>query len=331
MPKILEFKRDKSIAIHQSDLGKYLTCPFMFYLSHVLHRPEEWRHPAAVLGTAGHMTINQLIEDRIDRPSFFVVNKMLLQNLTLCETGKDPQSVSRYGGNVPPIKWEFITVPRGTYFTNYSEGVFHLFQDQRFYDFVPFLYEVDFTVEIAGQLFQGTIDSAAKFKCTEDWLNDYKFTRQRPAQSVIDRNFQLGIYAKAMKDGVFHWIGDDDQIHSHEFKRVPDHISIIFMRDFVPLKQKAGPKMKGEFRGPGFYITSRTPQQLNFMETEIALLLEQIDAGIFPMRPNDIGSCRGFCRYNDACMNAIEGLDLSYNRQSMELPDMPETELDNGE
>lgn len=298
---------------HQSDINKYIICPRQFYFQNILELPEEYRHPSSVVGVCLHMCIHEIHRDHLWDLSPGDIDSLFARHLTIAELGQDDLSLSHNIHSPAPLLWDLAKPNKKTLLSDAYEALsgysrFHLNRNSE-----VILSESPFRLTINGFKFEGFIDQIRKTPDYNLELIDFKFSPYKPSPFFLDLSYQFSIYALALSEGEFN-TGTKEKPHWISFAEIPEPITWWHLRDHTKYKRNGAGYKAGQFKGPVRYETHRTTQQLNKIKEDISTICNQILDASFPRSPSNIGSCVGFCRFHDACMNELERLPLDYNR-----------------
>lgn len=153
-------------------------------------------------------------------------------------------------------------------------------------------------------------------------LVDWKSGQQRLPQVILDYGYQIGIYAEALRAGVF-YPGTEAERRIEQF---PDEAYVVHLRDFVPYKRattktadrpeeaaffgvERGAKVKlpaGALRGPGWYAAKRTVEDVARLRVSIRQIVSSVRLGCFV---EFIDEHCGRCEFRGPCLQDGYALD----------------------
>lgn len=298
---------------HQSDINKYITCPRQFYYQNILELPEEYRHPSAIVGICLHMCIHEIHKDHLWDLSPGDIDSLFARHLTVSELAQDNLSIAHNVVNPPPVLWDLSKPNKEGLIADAHEALlgYSHFRENRNSEVI--LSESSFRLNINDFKFEGFIDQIRKFSSASFELVDFKFSNYKPSPFFLDLSYQFSIYALALSEGEFN-VGTSNAPDWISFGDIPKNITWWHLRDHTKYKRNGAGYKAGQFKGPVRYETHRTLPQLDKIKDDISTICTLIKNGSFPRSPSNTGSCVGFCRFHDACMNELEGLPLNYNR-----------------
>lgn len=155
----------------------------------------------------------------------------------------------------------------------------------------------------------GTIDILFETHDGMFVLGDYKSGKLKPTQIMLDAGVELGIYAHSILEGEF----TSSTGVVEKYNRYPDEIYIIRVQDFMPALKDSNRKVwmrdeckhfgvspgssvkvkKGMQRGPGWYQSNRTPEQMPSLVNAVGAMTASIRMGrFFPVYSDPCQSCR---------------------------------------
>ena len=268
---------------HHSAIQLYLTCPRIFFYEKILGITPEYVTARAIFGTAVH----KVIED--------IHNKELWSRSSIERCLKERLNEVVDEAELP-IMW------RGEYDRRFSEALEYLYR----YSLSDFnrnasilASERRFEVKIGKYTFEGQID---QLRASEGLLIlvEFKSGDYRPDNDFLKRSYQLSIYTYAV------W---------KLYGEIPDEIWLYHLKDHLPYKRRQKEFQAGEERGPAIYKTTRSEQDLVYLEQDLARVCQAIRFNIFYRSPAQWGSCNGFCRFKEFCLG------------EMETPEFPKAEM----
>jgi hypothetical protein len=267
------------IQLRQSTIKDWLSCPLMFRFRHVEGFQPAYRNVAALHGSALHGAIHQLHVN-----GFETDLKKLYRETFRDAMDQEPEA---------PIHWkkskqadmerlEDNAVEILTGYRNWEEN--HLCQ---------VLYsEVQFKVKIGGFDLSGTIDQVRINSDGELDLVDLKSGVQRPRAIALRRDWQLGLYAYALKYGrlIINW----------SEVRVPmsvDRAIIYHLRAHEVYKRNSKYGRQGFEKGRPFIVCQKSAWDHQQFKHDFLNIIKMMTKD-WPF-PNT-NSC-GFCGFQERC------------------------------
>jgi RecB family exonuclease len=310
-------------AFHASSVNQYLTCPRAYYYRHQLKIPETTANFSAFQGSAIHAAISAWhASDRsmsVDELVDLFLGDLKARVTWAIGEGRD---VEKYDGE-PSIN-EACAFAQ-TVLTGYTE-------DSR--NHVELIAnELSFYLQIGKYPFEGTVDQIRKLPDGTISLVDIKTGMTKPNSLLLNMDYQMSVYALAVKNGVFAR-KDDPEATVLKINKIPDSIAICHVRDYIPKKKNQfaetittdeyeinpdtgrkrkkripNPKFDEGYKagdvGPVFYYTTRSENDLRNAEKDIGRVCASIRFKMFFRRPVAQGACVGFCRYVQPCQQEL--------------------------
>ena len=267
------------IQLRQSTIKDWLSCPLMFRFRHVEGIKPTYRNVAALHGSALHGAIHQLHVN-----GFETDLKKLYRETFRDAMDQEPEA---------PIHWkkskqadmerlEDNAVEILTGYRNWEEN--HLCQ---------VLYsEVQFKVKIGGFELTGTIDQVRKNSDGELDLVDLKSGMQRPRAISLRSDWQLSLYAYALKYGRLIINGSE--------VRIPlsvDRTVIYHLRAHERYKRNSTYGRKGVEKGRPFIVCQKSSLDHQQFKHDFLNIIKMMTKD-WPF-PNT-NAC-GFCGYQEQC------------------------------
>ena len=282
---------------HQSDIEKYNDCPMKFYFLRILEIAPETLNLKAFLGIVMHEALHRIhkmggLPDKLDEWLYGLIDHC--EHETEQGTrGYSPSKVAWKDRGKEIEKW----IPDSVLvLENY-------WKDSRNRDAEILLSEAEFTVDIAGFEFSGRIDQLRRNPDGTVILIDFKTGDTQYSDIMMELDFQLSIYAYAMKSGLFKYPHLDCLIPNVDF------VGIYHTKLHLPYKRKstkdgvtyqAGDQRPGEI----LRLTTRTENDFRIMIEDLANKCRQImgptydpfkkhlrKGGCFTRSPQNIMGC----------------------------------------
>jgi RecB family exonuclease len=283
--------------LRQSTIYSYLRCPYQHFLRTTDPTSQSYRNPAAVFGTVIHGLIARMHAGEWEMD----IETEFLKAFEWEATERQNDSPTL------PIRWKDETKER----EQHLQDAVAMLDGYRSKDYNRnakiLLAEATFTVKLGRQTLTGTIDQLRQHPDGALELVDFKTSKAAPPQAYVDLDYQLALYAWALKHGTFLVGGRLVQPNV-----LPDLLTLYFLRHHIPYKRATNGKAAGEERGDPRITTTRSAEQLKAMKTDVASVARMIRAGLFPRSPDPMKcSC---CAYTDACRGAALDASLSVRR-----------------
>jgi len=267
------------IQLRQSTIKDWLSCPLMFRFRHVEGLKSAYRNVAALHGSALHGVIHQL-----HTQGFRTNLKQLYREAFREAMGQDPEI---------PIHWKKSkqadmdsladnAVEILTGYRNWEEN--HLCQ---------VLYsEVKFKVRISGFDLSGTIDQVRTNSDGDMDLVDLKSGVQRPGAIALRRDWQLGLYAYALKHGMLLINGSWVRV-----RLSVDRAIIYHLRAHEIYKRNSIYGRKGDEKGRPFIVCQKSAWDHQQFKQDLLNIIKMMTKDWPFPNPN---AC-GFCGFQARC------------------------------
>ncbi len=263
----------KSIELRQSTIKDYLNCPLMFRFRHIDKIKPEHRHPAALHGSTLHKLIYMIHESKWD--------------LKVVEHYREIFEEFEFNENSDiPVRWNDREKELAAFEANAVE-ILDGYRNSKENREAQVLYsEQKFRVKIGGNLFTGTIDQVRKNQDDSIELIDFKSSKQRPALASVQQDWQLNLYAYALKYGEF--LTQDKWIKP---KLHPDYCSVYFLRAHEIRKRTTSNGSAGEEKGDPFVRIRKSEDELKAFRTQMKNLLKSMLKDWHYPNPNHCNIC----------------------------------------
>ena len=267
------------IQLRQSTIKDWLSCPLMFRFRHVEGFQPAYRNVAALHGSALHGAIHQLHVN-----GFETDLKKLYRETFRDAMDQEPEA---------PIHWkkskqadmerlEDNAVEILTGYRNWEEN--HLCQ---------VLYsEVKFKVRISGFDLSGTIDQVRTNSDGDMDLVDLKSGVQRPGAIALRRDWQLGLYAYALKHGMLLINGSWVRV-----RLSVDRAIIYHLRAHEIYKRNSIYGRKGDEKGRPFIVCQKSAWDHQQFKQDLLNIIKMMTKDWPFPNPN---AC-GFCGFQARC------------------------------
>ena len=167
--------------------------------------------------------------------------------------------------------------------------------------------EAQFTVKMGRHTLTGTIDQVRQHPDGTLELVDFKTGKTAPSQAFVDIDYQLGIYAYALRFGTL--LVDGRLIQPH---LTVDTLTLYHLRQHIPYKRATGGKSAGEERGDPRIRTPCNLHKMKALQEDIASVARMIKMGCFPRSPDAL-KC-GTCSFADTCRGSASDTRVSHAR-----------------
>jgi RecB family exonuclease len=267
------------IELRQSTIKDWLSCPLMFRFRHVQQLAPSYRSLAAMHGSALHLCIHRLHRGGFD------LDRGLLYARALEEILESETHI--------PIRWKKGADEDRLIMKTHAEEILKGYVDHEQNRNSTLLYsEVKFRVRVSGMMLTGTIDQV---RCNMDGtleLIDLKSGMQRPLKRALQRDWQLNLYAYALRYGEIFIHGSWVRIRIKVHKT-----SIYFLRAHEIYKRDGKYGRKGSQKGQPWIRVEKPSWELTQFKQELRNIIKMMTRDwAFP----NTASC-GFCAYRDHC------------------------------
>ncbi len=276
----------QSIQLRQSTIKDYINCPLMFRFRHIDKISPEHRHPAALHGSTLHKLIYMIHDSKwsIDVADHY--------------RGIFEEFEFKEDSNVL-VKWNDREKELAAFETNAIELLDGYRKHKANHEAQVLYSEQQFRVKIGGYLFTGTIDQVRKNRDDTIELIDFKSSKQRPALTSVQQDWQLNLYAHALKNGEFliqdKWI--KSKLHS-------DYCSVYFLRAHEIRKRTTSNGSKGDEKGDPFIRIRKSGDELKAFRMQIKNLLKSMLKDWHYPNPNHCN----ICSYTTHCQERNDNL-----------------------
>ena len=269
------------IQLRQSTIKDWLSCPLMFRFRHVEQLKPSSRSVAAIHGSALHLAIDRLHRLNLSGEVGLVYRDAL-------------QEVLAQESDIP-VAWKKSKDEDLKGMEEHAVEILAGYCGWRENRNCQLLYsEVQFKVKVAGYDLGGTIDQVRQNSNGEVDLVDLKSGLHRPRSSALKRDWQLSLYAYALKYG---WL-----LINGSWVRVRlnvDRAVIYHLRAHERYKRKSKYGEKGAEKGRPLIVCQKTPWDHQQFKQDLLNLLKLMTRD-WPF-PNP-GAC-GFCAYQTPCQD----------------------------
>jgi CRISPR/Cas system-associated exonuclease Cas4 (RecB family) len=271
----------------------------MFRYRHVMQLAPSYRSLAAIHGSALHLCIHRLHFEGFD------LDLGLLYARALKEVLESESHI--------PIRWKKgVEEDRLIMLTHAAEILKGYVNHEQNHTSTLMYSEVKFRLRVNGMLLTGTIDQVRRNLDSSLELIDLKSGMQRPMKHALQRDWQLNLYAYALRYGEIF-------IHSSWVRiRMKVHrTSIYFLRAHEIYKRDGKYGKKGSQKGQPWISVEKPSWELIQFKQELSNIIKMMTRDwAFP----NTSSC-GFCAYRDHCDDrSMMFLNNQFSKVSHLLP-----------
>lgn len=270
-------------SFHQSHIADYCTCPMYFRLRHIDGMQLETVPSYMLFGIAFHKAIHVLHQCKdLDAIDFNVI-------IDKCE-----KEIEAASDNYPPQRtwWDDRDSEATAFIVDADETLKVYWSKSYNRDANILLSEVEFTVDIGGFPFAGRIDQFREMPDGTKAIIDFKTGKSGASEMLLELGYQLSIYHYACEHGTFK---DHGKINMR-----PDVVGIYRTMDHLPYKKNGKTKMKtyqkGDERGPGLYLATRTDTDIEAMIQDLGIVCRNIKGPHYDNIKNQLASGGAFGR-----------------------------------
>jgi RecB family exonuclease len=267
------------IELRQSTIKDWLNCPLMYRFRHVEGLKSAYRNVAALHGSALHRAIHQL------HTHGFKTNLRRLYRVAFREAmGEDPKT---------PIHWKKSKQADMDSLEDNAAEILSGYRNWEENHLCKVLYsEVKFKVKIGGFDLSGTIDQVRLNSDGELDLVDLKSGMQRPNAIALRRDWQLGLYAYALKHGMLIINGSEVRVRLNV-----DRVVIYHLRAHEIYKRGSKYGRKGFEKGRPFIVCQKSALDHHLFKHDLLNIIKMMTKDWPFPNPN---AC-GFCGYQERC------------------------------
>jgi len=287
------------IELRQSTIKDWLSCPLMFRFSHVLQLAPSYRSLAAIHGSVLHLCIHRLHMEG------FCQDLGLLYTRALEEVLESDSHI--------PIRWKKGVDEDKMIMKTHAEEILQGYVNHEQNRTSTLMYsEAKFRVRVSGMLLTGTIDQVRRNMDNTLELIDLKSGMQRPLKRALQRDWQLNLYAYALRFGEIFMHGSWVRIRMKVHRT-----SIYFLRAHEIYKRDGKYGKKGSQKGQPWISVEKPSWELIQFKQELSNIIKMMTRDwAFP----NTSSC-GFCAYRDHCDDrSMMFLNNQFSKVSHLLP-----------
>ena len=267
------------IELRQSTIKDWLNCPLMYRFRHIEKLKPAYRSPAAIHGSALHLAIHWWHQGQFDDNLETLYNAALQESL-----GRD-QDV--------PIRWKEDETDDLDKMRVHAREILQGYTRSQENQQCEIIYsEAEFRVKVGSYRLSGTIDQLRRNSGGELDLIDLKSGAQRPGEIALAHDWQLSLYAYALRFGELkvkgQWLRPKIRVN---------RTVIYFLRAHEIYKRNSKYGKQGEQKGGPFIVAQKTPWDLIQFRHDLLNLIKMMTKD-WPF-PNP-GAC-GFCAYQTVC------------------------------
>ena len=269
------------IQLRQSTIKDWLSCPLMFRFRHVEKKSPAYRGVAAIHGSALHLAIHRLHELEFSGD----VKALYLAALKEVMT-QEPEI---------PIAWKKSREEDLQKLEEHACEILTGYRDWEENRNCKLLHsEVQFKVKIGGHELTGTIDQVRINSNGELDLVDLKSGMQRPRAIALYHDWQLSLYAYALKYGKLIIHGSEVRV-----RMSVDRAVIYHLRAHERYKRNSKYGQKGEEKGRPFIICQKPAWDHQRFKQDLLNIIKMMTKDWPFPNPN---SC-GFCGFQTICQD----------------------------
>ncbi len=268
---------------HQSHIADYCTCPMYFRLKEIDGIRPETVPSYMLFGIAFHKAIHILHQCKdLDAIDFNVI-------VDECE-----KEVEAGSDNHPPQKtwWDDRDAEIAAFIADAEETLKVYWSKPHNYESTILLSETEFTVDIGGFPFAGRIDQLREMPDGTKAIIDFKTGKSAASEMLLEIGYQLSIYHYACEHGEFKGHG--------KVNMRPDAVGLYRTMDHLPYKKNGTKKgvafQKGDERGPGLYLATRTETDIRAMIQDLGIVCRNIKGPHYDNIKNQLAAGGAFGR-----------------------------------
>ena len=267
------------IELRQSTIKDWLSCPLMFHYRHVLKLDPSYRSLAAIHGSALHLCIHRLHKQGFDQDLKQVYANALEETLDL-ETRIPIRWKGEPADDLSTLETHALELLAG--YVGYKPNS----------DCRMIYSEVLFRLRLSGMTFTGTIDQVRRNVDGTLELVDLKSGMQRPNKRSLPRDWQLNLYAYALRYGELFMDGSWIQPRLKVTRT-----SIYFLRAHEIYKRNGKYGKQGSQKGQPWITCEKPAWELMQFRQELKNIIKMMTRDwVFP----NTASC-GFCAFHEPC------------------------------
>jgi RecB family exonuclease len=282
-------------ALRQSTIYSYLRCPYQHFLRTSDPATQTFRNPAAINGTVIHDLIKRLHEGKWDMDLQFAYQQAF------------QHEVSHGQNSNLPIRWKDETEEWDQYLSD-AVAMLEGYRSKSYNRTCKILLaEAQFSVKLGRQTLTGTIDQVRQRPDETIELVDFKSGKTAPPQAFVDLDYQLSIYAYALRFGTL--LVDGKLVQPHQ---AVDTLTLYHLRQHIPYRRATNGKSAGEERGDPRISSVCHMNKMRALKADVSQVAKMIQLGLHPRSPDAL-KC-GVCAYADACRGTTQDAHLPLAR-----------------
>ena len=267
------------IQLRQSTIKDWLSCPLMFRFRHVENKIPAYKGVAAIHGSALHLAIHRLHINEF-RDDVRMLYKAALQEIMTQETDI-------------PVAWKKSREEDLQNLENHAFEILTGYSDWEENRICNLLFsEVQFKVKVGGYELGGTIDQVRNNSSGELDMVDLKSGMQRPRAVALHRDWQLSLYAYALKYGLLLINGSWVRV-----RLSVDRAVIYHLRAHERYKRNSKYGKLGDEKGRPFIICQKPVWDYQRFKHDLLNIIKMMTKDWPFPNPN---AC-GFCAYQSHC------------------------------
>ncbi len=267
------------IELRQSTIRDWLSCPLMFHFRHVMQLSPSYRNLAAIHGSTLHLCIHRLHLDGFKQDLEMLYDQALGEILEL--------------ESQIPIRWKSNEIEDLASLRTHGKEVLKGYVGNPDNHDCKLVYsELQFRLRMGGLQFTGTIDQLRQNPDGSLELVDLKSGMQRPFKRALRRDWQLNLYAYALRYGELlvngAWLRPRLRVN---------RTSIYFLRAHEIYKRNGKYGKQGSQKGQPWIACEKPSWELIQFRQELKNIVKMMSRDwVFP----NTASC-GFCAFQDQC------------------------------
>jgi RecB family exonuclease len=288
--------------MRQSMIKDYCFCPKLFRYKYVDKTPPAFRNASAIHG----IVIHRLLHMTHTEDWTLDASAMYPEVFEFQEQHSDESHIPIFFKNGRDETLAKFTAEATEMLNNYRARDYNREGDVA-------LSESSFTVKIGrAGVFTGTIDQVRRHEHGAYELVDFKTSKFAPDQAFLDTDYQFGIYAYALRHGVFQ--ASDGDLGMLVIP--PDKLTITWyhLRHHITYKRATNGRQAGEEKGDPRRCTKRTTEQLAELKRDLSKIVSNIHRGSFARNPS-YSTCP-VCPYTSICVEDSKGEALNRNQRN---------------
>lgn len=267
-------------SFHQSHIADYCTCPMYFRLRHIDEIQPETIPTYMFFGTVMHWLLGEIHDHR--DPERFIATQIRGR----IDDYEEETSMDS------PVVWKDRESEIAEFISDAIPTLKNYWSKPHNHESTILLSETEFTVDIGGFPFAGRIDQLREMPDGTKAIVDFKTGKSGASEMLLELGYQLSIYHYACEHGTFKGHG--------KINIRPDAVGIYRTMDHLPYKKNGKTKtktyQKGDERGPGLYLATRTEADIEAMIQDLGIVCRNIKGPHYDNIKNQLASGGAFGR-----------------------------------